>query len=122
MKGTHTAVKKIAIAGLTLESVGWLGLTLVYLIWISVGTIMDMILMVLMAGNGIAFLLLTRGMIRGRKLWWILSIIWTGINLVLTLTDQFGIWDWVALVVNGVLLTLLIIGGYKSQGETDAAK
>ena len=111
----HTVVRKIAIAGLILEAVGWLLLVPVYLIWMSQGTMMDITLMVLMGGNGIAFSLLAGGIVRGRKLWWILSIIWVGINLVLTFTDQFGAADFVALALNGGLLVLLIAGGYKAQ-------
>lgn len=111
----HTVVRKIAIAGLILEAVGWLLLIPAYLIWMSQGTMMDITLMVLMGGNGIAFSLLAGGMVRGRKLWWILSIIWVGINLVLTFTDQFGAADFVALALNGGLLVLLIAGGYKAQ-------
>lgn len=113
--GDHTTVQKIAIAGLILEAVGWFLLIPVYAIWISKGTATDIILMVLMGGNGIAFLLLTRGMLRGRKLWRNLSIIWVGINLVLTFTDQFGAADWVALIVNGGLLAVLIAGGDKPR-------
>lgn len=111
----HTVVRKIVIAGLILEAVGWLLLIPAYLIWMSQGTMMDITLMVLMGGNGIAFSLLAGGMVRGRKLWWILSIIWVGINLVLTFTDQFGAADFVALALNGGLLVLLIAGGYKAQ-------
>lgn len=109
----HTVVQKIAIAGLLLEAVGWFALIPIYLIWMSMGNILDIILMILMGGNGIAFSLLARGMIRGKKLWRVLSIVWVGINLVLTFTDQFGAADFVALAVNGGLLTLLIAGGYK---------
>jgi hypothetical protein len=118
-KRDRTVIQKIAIAVLILEAVGWLGLIPVYLIWMSKGTAMDIILMILMGGNGIAFSLLARGMIRGKKLWWILSIIWVGLNLVLTFTDQFGAADWAALIANGGVLMLLIIGGYKSRSEKE---
>ena len=119
MKRKHTVVQKVAIGGLILEAVGWLALILAYLIWISMGTTMDIILMALMGGNGIVFFLLAWGMIRGKKPWWILSIIWVGINLALTFTDQFGAADWAALGVNGGLLTLLIVGGYKPRNKPD---
>lgn len=112
----HTVIQKIAIAGLILEAAGWLALILVYMIWVSAKTTTDMLLMALMGGNAIAFFVLMRGMIRGKKLWWILSVIWVGINLALTFTDQFGTADWIALAVNGGLLALLIVGGYKPRG------
>ena len=115
----RTAVQKIAIGGLMLEAAGWAGLALAYLIRMSEGTMTDIMLMALMAGNGIAFGLLAWGMIRGKKPWWILSIIWVGINLALTFTDQFGAADWAALGVNGGLLTLLIVGGYKPRNKPD---
>jgi|GEM_PF-5667898 len=110
----HTVVQKIAVAGLLLEAVGWICLIPAYLIWMSMGNILDILLPVLMGGNGIAFFLLARGIIRGKKPWRVLSIVWVAINLVLTFTDQFGAADLAALVVNGALLALLIAGGYKA--------
>lgn len=111
----RTIIQKIAVGGLILEAVGFVFLTVAYLVWISKGTTVDLILAVLIFGDAVAFGLLAWGMIRGTKLWWILSLLWVGLNLVLTVTDQFGAADWAALIYNGVLLILLVVGGYTAQ-------
>lgn len=61
----------------------------------------------LMFANGLVLLLAAWGIGRGsRRLYW-LGLAQVGVNLLLSVTDQVGAWDWIVLLLNAVTLALL---------------
>jgi hypothetical protein len=65
---------------------------------------------ILVLGNAAAMLL--AGIVIGwpRKLFYLFALAVLGVNIVLTFTDQVGIWDILTLLVDLTLLGLLIVG------------
>lgn len=82
------------------------------ILWLVFGVIMldeSIVLGILMFANGLCFgffAFFCRS--KNRLLKWLIYI-FVGVNLILTLTDQMGVYDWIVLVVYIVLLSLLII-------------
>ena len=66
------------------------------------------IIAILMFGNAVAMALSGYGLSNKGKLPYSLAMIVLGINIILTVTDQVGIFDWVTLIIDFILLTILI--------------
>ncbi len=64
---------------------------------------------ILMFGNAGAMLLAGFGIGRPRRLFFLFAIVVLAINIFLTFTDQFGIFDFLTLLVDIVALTLLVL-------------
>ncbi len=85
-------------------------------IWISLGvthivqsrTQTTLIVVVLLFINAIIFLWLSRSI--GKRLKWIyyFAVVLIVANLILTITDQFGLFDLFVLVLDGMILALLV--------------
>ncbi len=56
------------------------------------------------------FLWLSRAIVAGKRWIWRFALALILANMILTLTDQIGIWDIAVLVVDAVVLSLLIAG------------
>ena len=66
--------------------------------WVVVG---------LMFANALMLLWVAWGLGRGsRPLYW-LGLAQVAVNLLLSVTDQVGVWDWIVLLLNAVTLALL---------------
>lgn len=91
------------------------------LIWISFGgaTMLRMsdtpelrvtmlVVAFLMAGNAVAMLVSAWGVSTGRSLLYWLAVAVVVINIALTFTDQFGLFDLVTLLLDLILLGLLV--------------
>lgn len=63
----------------------------------------------LMFGNAGAFLFLGWGIGRQNKIFFYLGILVLVVNILLTVTDEFGAFDLITLIIDLVLLVLLII-------------
>ena len=67
------------------------------------------IIAVLMVGNGGALIVLGVGINRFRKLFFWLGLIAVGVNIFLTFTDQFGLWDMITLLIDLSLFGVLVL-------------
>ena len=63
---------------------------------------------ILMLGNVGAMLLSGIGLGTRRRLFFLFALVVLVVNLVLTLTDQVGLFDWITLGIDLVLLALLV--------------
>lgn len=66
------------------------------------------IVAVLMLANAAVFGLAGYGLGRGSRLAYLLALAIVALNLPLTITDQVGLYDWITLGVDTVLLGLLL--------------
>jgi hypothetical protein len=64
---------------------------------------------ILVFGNAGAMLLAGIGIGRPRKLFYLFALAVLVVNIILTFTDQVGIWDLLTLLVDLALLVLLIV-------------
>ena len=71
-------------------------------------TITTLVVAILMFGNVGAMLLAGIGLGRRQRLFYYFGIALLAVNIILTVTDGFGIFDFVTLVIDVVLLGLLI--------------
>jgi len=62
----------------------------------------------LMAGNAGAMLLIGWGLAKQKKGFFYLAVVVLAANIVLTVTDEFGLFDLMVLLIDLVLLVLLI--------------
>jgi len=72
------------------------------------GTFVAGVVAVLMLGNAAAMLVAGIGIGRQGRLFFYFAILVLIVNILLTLTDQFGVYDFVTLVIDGFLLGLLL--------------
>ena len=63
---------------------------------------------ILMAGNALAMLACGIGLGKRNRLIYYLSLAVIGVNLILTVTDEVGLFDYITLLIDLVILTLLI--------------
>ncbi len=68
-----------------------------------------LILSILMLGNAAIFALLAWKIKTRKKLWIYLALFWTLLNLILTFTDEFGIYDFLILLPDLPILVLLFL-------------
>ena len=61
-----------------------------------------------MLGNAAAFGLAGYGLGSGSRWAYLLALAVVALNLPLTLTDQVGLYDWITLGIDGLLLVLLL--------------
>ena len=66
------------------------------------------IVAVLMLGNAAVFGLAGYGLGKGSRPAYLLALAIVALNLPLTLTDQVGLYDWITLVIDALLLGLLL--------------
>jgi len=66
------------------------------------------IIAILMAGNASMMLLSGWGLGTGHRLFYYLALIVMAVNIILTFTDQFGLLDFLTLVIDLAILALLI--------------
>lgn len=97
-------------------------------IWIVLGLftltrtqnpVMVLVLCLLMAANALLLVWIGWGLGRRKRMYYFLGAAVIGLNFILTLTDEVGIFDLIVLFVNGVLLVLLfaIRGEYFGSGR-----
>ena len=82
-------------------------------------TITLWVIAVLMFGNAGALLLVGWGIGRQQKLFFYLGILVLAANIILTVTDEFGVFDLITLILDLTLLVLLIVtrSGYLSTNK-----
>ena len=66
------------------------------------------ILVIFMLANALVLLALARGLWMQKRLYWAVAVVYLVFNLVLTITDQFGLIDLAYLVVIALLLVFLV--------------
>lgn len=86
----------------------WFGFGITRFFWMYNATIIT-----LMAINAIIFLLLAYAVKLQNKLVYWFTIFYVGINAVLTITDQVGLYDYLTLALNLVTLITLFINKNK---------
>ena len=92
-----------------LDGLIWLGLAVSTALWASTsGSSLYWILAILMLGNSAVLAVLGLTLRRTRPLIYFLGLAILVVNIVLTLTDQFGLLDLLTLLLDMVLLTLLL--------------
>ena len=69
---------------------------------------MQWMVAIMMFGNAYAMMISGIGILSRRKIFYLLALAVIIVNIVLTFTDQFGLFDFVTLVIDGVILALLI--------------
>lgn len=74
----------------------------------SMGLLGVTVLGVLMLGNAAALALAGWGVGRQRRLYDLLALALLGINILLTFTDQMGLFDWLTFILDLVMTGLLI--------------
>ena len=74
-----------------------------------VGPITAAIIAILMFGNAAAMLLCSFGLGKQQARYFTLALVVLIVNIVLTVTDEFGLWDFITLVLDIVLLVLLVV-------------
>ena len=62
----------------------------------------------LMAGNALAMLACGVGLRKRNRLFYYLALVVIGVNLLLTVTDQVGLFDYITLLIDLVILVLLV--------------
>jgi len=62
-----------------------------------------------MFGNASAMCLAGWGLERRNRWFYAFALVVLGINIILTFTDQVGIYDWITLAIDLILLALLIL-------------
>jgi hypothetical protein len=67
------------------------------------------IVAVLMFGNACAMLIVGLGIATLHRWWYFLGIAVLAVNILLTITDEFGFFDFITLLIDVALLGLLII-------------
>lgn len=80
---------------------GGVGLQQAGLRWIIAG---------MMFANAAAMLAAGIGIGRRKGLFYLFALSLLSVNILLTFTDQFGLWDWITLVLDSLLLGLTIAG------------
>jgi len=82
------------------------------LLWLVFGIIMldkNILLGILMMANGLCFgFFAFVCKAKSRLLKWLLYV-FVGANIILTLTDQMGLYDWIVLVLYIILIAFMII-------------
>ena len=95
-----------------LNAVVWLAFSILWLVDTAgrtpVQATMAWIIGILMLGNVGAMLLSGIGLGTRRRLFFLFALAVMVVNLVLTLTDQVGLFDWLTLGIDLVLLALLV--------------
>ena len=115
------ALIKAAQALFYLNAMIWFAFGLATLIRIGNGNnahrLAALILTLFMLGNVAAMLVSGWGLGTRSKWLYLLAIAVILVNIILTFTDQFGLFDFLTLVVDVVILVLLIAirGGYKEE-------
>lgn len=66
------------------------------------------VVVILMFGNALAMLISGIGITTQHKLFYFFALAILAVNIILTFTDQFGMFDFITLVVDLVILALLI--------------
>jgi uncharacterized protein YebE (UPF0316 family) len=70
--------------------------------------LMQWMVAIMMFGNAYAMMISGIGILSGRKIFYLLALTVIIVNIILTFTDQFGLFDFITLVLDGVILALLI--------------
>lgn len=85
-----------------------------------VGMFGPWLLAVMMAGNGMIFIAFSLLVRFGWRWFFYAALSFLAANILLTFTDQFGIWDLLTLLVNIAIVALLVINRkvFLSKGET----
>ena len=71
--------------------------------------LMQWIVAIMMFGNAYAMMISGIGILSGRKIFYLLALTVIIINIILTFTDQFGLFDFITLLIDAVILALLIV-------------
>jgi hypothetical protein len=70
--------------------------------------VLDWVIPILMAGNALAMLACGIGLRNRSRFFYYLSLAVIGVNILLTVTDQVGLFDYITLLLDLVILTLLV--------------
>ena len=109
--GNPNSVKAAQILFI-LNAIIWLLFGIVSLVQITTNgseqQIVALVIAILMFGNVGAMLLAGIGLGTRRRLFFYFGIVVLAVNIILTFTDQFGVFDCVTLVLDVILLGLLI--------------
>ncbi|MAT96682.1 MAG: hypothetical protein CL608_06020 [Anaerolineaceae bacterium] len=96
-----------------LNAAVWLIFSLWSMAWVGQGTISSTvtiwIVAILMIGNAVAFLWCSWAIQKQADWYRYIVIAILGVNILLTFTDQFGIFDFLTLLLDLVLLGLMLV-------------
>ena len=81
----------------------------------SIGSLLAVAFMV---GNALGFLLLGWGIRSRKRLWTLMAYPFLAVNILLTITDEFGAWDLITLLIDVSLLILLVLGRKRKQSSS----
>jgi lysylphosphatidylglycerol synthetase-like protein (DUF2156 family) len=121
----HPAARPLAVRVITalfwLAGLLWLifaEVTLARLVRAGGASLLAWAIPVFMLANAAALALIGLGLRRQKALYYRLAVAYLGLNLVLTITDQFGAADLVYLLIVLVMLVLLVVtrGFYRQKG------
>lgn len=71
-------------------------------------TLMQWMVAIMMFGNAYAMMISGIGILSRRKIFYLLALTVIIVNIILTFTDQFGLFDFITLVINAVILVILV--------------
>ena len=103
---------KMTQALLCLNAIVWLLFGIISLLRLSARyseqSFVLVIIAIMMFGNVIAMLLTAWLLGKQKKLFYILALIVLFVNIILTFTDQFGLFDFITLLIDLIILGLLL--------------
>jgi hypothetical protein len=88
---------------------------------ITVPTFTAWVVMLLMFVNGGVMLWIRWGLGRGKRGLFTIAIVFLATNIILTVTDEFGVYDLVTLLIDAVILVLLIATRSRYSADTGRA-
>ena len=102
--------RRVAQLLLLVNGLLWIGLGVYGLVRFPVGdehAVFAWVVVGLMFANALVLLLVAWGVGRGNRFLYWLGLGQVGVNLLLSVTDQVGLWDWAVLLLNAVTLAVL---------------
>jgi lysylphosphatidylglycerol synthetase-like protein (DUF2156 family) len=84
-------------------------------------TLSSWVIPILMAGNAIAMLVCAIGIGKRSRFFYFVSLAVIGINILLTVTDQVGLFDYITLLIDLVILALLAASRKGFSAARDSA-
>ena len=110
VKNTANAPLRAAQLLLLLNGLLWIGLGIYSIVRFPFGDVHQTIAWVvvaLMFANALVLLLVAWGLGRGSRFLFWLGLAQVAVNLLLSVTDQIGLWDLLVLLLNAITLALL---------------
>jgi hypothetical protein len=102
---------QVKIAQILFYLIGGIWLVLAAITFINRGGMQSgyWLIALLMVGNGAALIMIGLGLRKYRRLFFRLGLALVAVNILLTFTDQFGLWDLLTLIIDLALFNVLIL-------------